>query len=42
MELVCKPGITFEELELEGDRFRQWLSESNSTSFLKGRQHLFD
>jgi hypothetical protein len=41
-KLVCKPGITPDELELEGARFGQWLLDNSSTSFLKGLHQLFD
>ena len=41
-KLASKPGITADELELEGAKFRQWLLENGSTSFLKGLHHLFD
>ena len=40
--LASKPGITADELELEGSKFGQWLLENGSTSFLKGLHHLFD
>ena len=40
--LVLKPGITPDELELEGARFGQWLLDNGSTSFLKSLHHLFD
>jgi len=40
--LVFKPGITTNELELEGTRLGQWLLENSSTSFLKGLHQLFD
>jgi hypothetical protein len=40
--LASKPGITTDELELEGARFGQWLLENGSTSFLKGLHQLFD
>jgi len=42
VKLVFKPGITPDELELEGARFGQWLLDNSSTSFLKGLHHLFD
>ncbi len=41
-KLASKPGITTDELELEGAKFGQWLLENGSTSFLKGLHHLFD
>jgi hypothetical protein len=41
-KLVFKPGITTDELELEGAKFGQWLLDSGSTSFLKGLHQLFD
>jgi len=41
-KLASKPGITVDELELEGARFGQWLLENGSTSFLKGLHQLFD
>jgi len=40
--LAYKPGITTDELELEGAKFGQWLLENGSTSFLKGLHQLFD
>jgi len=40
--LASKPGITTDELELEGAKFGQWLLENGSTSFLKGLHQLFD
>lgn len=40
--LIFRPGITPDELELEGTRFGQWLLDNGSTSFLKGLHHLFD
>ena len=40
--LASKPGITADELELEGAKFGQWLLENGSTSFLKGLHQLFD
>ena len=40
--LTSKPGITTDELELEGTRFGQRLLENGSTSFLKGLHRLFD
>jgi hypothetical protein len=40
--LASKPGITADELELEGAGFGQWLLENGSTSFLKGLHQLFD
>jgi hypothetical protein len=42
VKLVFKPGITTEELELEGTKFGQWLLDNGSTSFLRGLHHLFD
>jgi hypothetical protein len=42
VKLIFKPGITPDELELEGTRFGQWLLDNSSTSFLKGLHHLFD
>ena len=41
-KLVSKPGISPNELELEGAKFGHWLLENSSTSFLKGLHHLFD
>ena len=40
--LASKPGITTDELELEGAKFGQCLLENGSTSFLKGLHQLFD
>ena len=40
--LVLKPGTKAEELELEGERFGQWLLDNGSTSFLRGLHQLFD
>ena len=42
VKLVFKPGITTDELELEGASFGQWLLGNSSTSFLKGLHQLFD
>ena len=41
-ELAFKPGITPDELELEGARFGQWPLERGSTSFARGLHHSFD
>ena len=41
-KLVFQPGITPDQLEIEGARFGQWLLDNSSTSFLKALHHLFD
>ncbi len=41
-KIIFKPGITPEELELEGARFGEWLLDNGSTSFLRGLHRVFD